>query len=128
MDGEANTGPGLRPLVPPPDGVADPVTLHRHGIELIAAANRLALAWLGEATAQHAAITRRALADMTTCARELAQAEGAEDQTQAMLAALTRAQDSGLDTARSIAGLMQRIQADTVALLRQGVPKDDLTG
>lgn len=121
-------GPGLRPLVPPSDPLADPVALHRHGVELIAAANRLALAWMREATAQHAAITRKALADMTVCAREIAQAEGAEDQTQAVLAALTRAQDSGLDTARNIAGLMQRIQADSVALLRQALPEIDPPG
>lgn len=125
MDGEASEGPGLRPLVPPPPVqlAADPVALHRHGVELIAAANRLAVTWLHEATAQHAALTRRALTEMTASARALAQAEGAEDQAKAMLDALSRAQDSGLETARAITGLMQRIQADTAALLSRALPE-----
>jgi hypothetical protein len=80
MDGEDADQPGLRPLVPPVGAAADPVALHRHGVELIAAANRLAVSWLREATAQHAALTRRALAEMTASAKELAEAEGAAEQ------------------------------------------------
>jgi len=123
MDGEAAKGPGLLPLVPPPaGGAADPVALHRHGVELIAAANRLALAWMQEATSQHAALTRRALAEMTASARALAQAEDAAEQARAVLDSMARAQESGLATARAISGLMQRIQDDAVSLLGQALP------
>lgn len=124
MDGEASEGPGLRPLVPPPpiQLAADPVALHRHGVELIAAANRLAVAWLREATAQHAAMTRRALTEMTASAKALAQAEDASDQARVMLDALYRAQESGVATARTITGLMQRIQEDTADLLTRALP------
>jgi len=109
--------------VPPPVQLAaDPVALHRHGMELIAAANRLAVAWLRDATAQHAALTRRALTEMTASARALAQAEDAADQARAMLDALNRAQESGLETARTITGLMQRIQSDTAELLGRALP------
>lgn len=120
MDGEASKG--LRPLVPPA-GAADPAALHRHGLELITAANRLALAWLLEATEQHSALTRRALADMTANARQLAAVEGAGDQGKLMLDALARAQESGVETARAITGLMQRIQEDSAALVSRAVPK-----
>jgi hypothetical protein len=120
MDGE--TTKGLHPLVPP--AAPDPVALHRHGLELITAANHLALSWLREATAQHAAFTRRALADMTANARQLAAAEDAADQARLVLDALARAQESGVETARAITGLMQRIQEDSTALVSQAVPKD----
>lgn len=120
MDGEAPKG--LQPLVPPASA-ADPAALHRHGLELITAANRLAFAWLREATEQHAAFTRRALADMTANARQLAAAEDAGDQAQLMLDALARAQESGVETARAITGLMQRIQEDSADLVNRAVPK-----
>lgn len=122
MDGGARNGPGLQPLVPPSQA-ADPVALHQDGVDLIAAANLLALSWLREATAQHAAVTRRALAGMTTAAQSLPAAEDAADQARIILAALARAQESGLGAARAISGLMQRIQAGSVALLGQALPK-----
>lgn len=122
MDGGARNGPGLQPLVPPPQA-ADPVALHQHGVDLIAAANLLALSWLREATAQHAAVTRGALAGMTTAAQSLPAAEDAAGQARIILAALARAQESGLGTARAINGLMQRVQVDSVALLGQALPK-----
>jgi hypothetical protein len=114
---------GLQPLVPPASA-ADPAALHRHGLELITAANRLALAWLREASAQHTAFTRRVLADVTANARQLAAAEDAGDQAKLMLDALSRAQESGVQTAQAITGLMQRIQEDSVALVRSAVPKE----
>lgn len=120
MDGEALKR--FRPLVPP-DGAADPAALHRHGLELITAANRLALAWLREATEQHSAFTRRALADMTANARQLAEAADAGDQAKLVLDALARAQESGVETARAITGLMQRIQEDSADLVSRAVPK-----
>ena len=94
MDGEARNGPGLQPLVPPPQA-ADPVALHQHGVDLIAAANLLALSWLREATAQHAAVTRRALAGMTTAAQSLPAAKDAADQARIILAALAGGAGAG---------------------------------
>jgi methyl-accepting chemotaxis protein len=122
MDGDAGDRPGFQPLVPPLRDAVDPVALHRHGVELIAASNRLALTWLAEATAQQVAITRRALADMTAMARGLAGADGAAEQARAMLEALARAQQSGLETTQAITGLMQRIQEDSTAILGRALP------
>lgn len=126
MDGEAD-GHGFVPLVPPPPlgSGADPVGLHRHGLELLAAANRLAVAWMREAAAQHAAITRRALEEMTGAARRLSAAEDAPDQARVVLDSLSRAQAMSLDTAREITGLMQRMQGDALSLLGQALPPAD---
>jgi hypothetical protein len=128
MDGESKGAAGGRdggflPLVPPPRGAEagppDPMALHRHGVELLAAANRLAIAWMREAAAQHAAITGRMLDEVTETARRLASAERADDQVRAMLDGLAAARANGLATAQEIAGLMARIQGDALSLLRQ---------
>ncbi len=95
--------------------VADPVALHRHGLELPTAWNRLALAWLGEAQAQHAAMTRRALESMLATTRDLAEAEGGAAQARILLEALGRAQAAGLAPAEEITARMRRIQSDSLA-------------
>lgn len=107
--------PGLRPLVPPP--ATDWLELQRQGLDMVAAANRLALAWLGAAAAQHAAQTRRALEEMTDTARRLARAEAPPDMAREAVEALDRAGAIGLQTAREIAGLMTSLQEDTARLL-----------
>jgi hypothetical protein len=127
---EAEKGPGgFRPLVP--EVGVDPAALHRHGLEMLTAANRLALTWLREAAAQHAAMTRRALDEMLENARRLAAAEGGAEQTRAMIDALGRAQASGLATAQEITALMRRIQDDSMTLLDEtlsrGAARDDGT-
>ncbi len=121
MDGEASRTRRFEPLVPP---VPDPVGLHAHGLELLAAANRLAIAWMRQAVAQHAAFTTRTIEDMTEHARRMAAAEDASDQTSAVLDALARSRDLGLATAQEIAGLMARMQGDTLDLIAKAVPPE----
>ena len=121
MDGETKKGAAaFEPLVPPRPG--DPVALHLHGLELLAAANRLAVSWMRATAAQHASMTRRTLEEMTEAARRVGTAQDAPDQARAMLDGLSRAQAMGLDTAREIAGMMQRMQGEALALLDQAVP------
>src|SRR5690242_506531 len=74
MDGEGPVGTGYLPLVPPPrsEGPEDLLELQRRGIEMIMAANRLAVGWLQAAAQQHAEVTRRALEEMAETARRLA--------------------------------------------------------
>lgn len=108
---------GLRPLVPPPAG--DWLEMQRRGLEMVAAANRLALSWLGAAAAQHAAQTRRALEEMAETARRLAGAEAPPDAAREAVEALDRAGAMGLQTAREIAGLMTSLQEETARLLAE---------
>ena len=119
MDGEASSKFGFMPLVPPPPRPGDLLALQRRGIEMVSAANRLALTWLQAAAEQHAQVTRRTLDEMTDAARRMAVVEAPPDKTQAMLDMLDRAQSLGLQTAQEIATLMQRMQGDTIALLGQ---------
>jgi hypothetical protein len=56
---------------------------------------------------------------MTETARRLATVEAPPDKAQAALEAVDRAQSLGLETAKEITALMQRMQGDTVALLGQ---------
>lgn len=111
------------PLVP--ESGVDPLALHRHGLEMLTAANRLALTWLRETSAQHAAMTRRALDEMLQNARQLAAAEGGAEQAQAMMDALSRAQAMGLATAQEITALMRRIQDDSLTLLGEAMARGE---
>ncbi|SDB46494.1 phasin family protein [Belnapia rosea] len=110
---------GLQPLVPaePPDLVA----LQRHALEVMTAANRLALGWLQSAAAQQAAAAQRTLEQMTAAARRLAAAEAAPEQAAAMLAMLEQARRLGLETAEEIAALMERLQGESFDLLDRAV-------
>jgi len=122
MDGEMPGGKGgFTPLVPPPrmEGPAALMEMQQRGIEMVMAANRLALSWLQQAANHHADVTRRTLDEMTETARRLATVEAPPDKAQAALEAVDRAQSLGLETAKEITALMQRMQGDTVALLGQ---------
>lgn len=121
MDGEQPPGPGFLPLVPPPrgEGPEELLALQRRGIEMINAANRLAMTWLQAAMQQHAQVTHRMLDEMAENARRLAGASAPPETAQAVLEMLDWAQALGLQTAREIATLIQRVQGDTVALMGQ---------
>lgn len=121
MDGEGPVGTGFRALVPPPrgEGPEDLLAMQRRGIEMIAAANHLALGWLQAAAQQHAEVTQRTLEEMAETARRLAHASAPPEAAEAMLGMLDRAQALGLQTARELAALMQRMQGDTVSLMGQ---------
>lgn len=121
MDGEGPVGAGFRALVPPPrgEGPEDLLAMQRRGIEMIAAANHLAVGWLQAAAWQHAEVTRRTLDEMAEAARRLAGVSAPPDAAEAMLGMLDRAHALGLQTAQEIAVLMQRMQGDTVSLMDQ---------
>jgi hypothetical protein len=123
MGGAEKRAGMFRPLVPPAtlDPVAEALALHRHGLEMMTAANRLAFGWMRDAAAQHAAITRRTFEQMAETARRVAAADAPPDQAEAMLAMMERAQALGLETAQEIAGLMQRMQGEATALLGQAL-------
>ena len=130
MDGDQPRWMGFQPLVPPPrgNGPEDLLAMQRRGIEMVAAANQLAMTWLQAAAQQHVQMTRRTLEEMTENARQLAGVSAPPEAAQAVVAMLDRAQSMGLQTAQEIAGLMQRMQGDTVSLmgkvLRGGTPED----
>lgn len=111
-------GGGLHPLVPPPP--ADPFAAQRRGLEMMAAANRLAVGWMEATVAMHRSATQRALARMTETARTLA-AGTAPDQAEAMMAQLRAAQAEGLQTAEEIAGLIRRIQGEALTALERAL-------
>jgi Phasin protein len=119
MDGEWPGKSGFVPLVPPPrmEGPAALLEMQQRGIEMVMAANRLALSWLQQAAHHHADLTRRTLDEMADTARRMAITEAPPEKAQAALEAVDRAQALGLETAKEITALMQRMQGDTVALL-----------
>ena len=121
MKEERPRAPGLWPLVPPSrgNGPDDLLAMQRRGIEMVAAANRLAMTWLQAAAQQHAQITRRTLDEMTENARRLGGVSAPPETAQAMVEMLNRAQSLGLQTAQEIGALMQRMQGDTVQLMSQ---------
>lgn len=121
MSGEQPCGSGFWPLVPPPrsGGPDDLLAMQRRGIEMVAAANRLAMTWLQAAAEQHAQVTRRTLDEMTDNARRLADASAPPEAARAMMEMIDRAQSLGLQTAQEIGALMQRMQGDTVQLMGQ---------
>jgi hypothetical protein len=121
MTGEQPRGSGFWPLVPPPrgSGPEELLAMQRRGIEMVAAANRLAMTWLQAAAQQHAQVTRRTLDEMTENARRLAGVSAPPEAAQVMVAMLDRAQSLGLETAQEIGALMQRMQGDTVQLMGQ---------
>ncbi|TDH62766.1 hypothetical protein E2C06_10210 [Dankookia rubra] len=121
MSGEQPRGSGFRPLVPPArdGGPEDLLAMQRRGIEMVAAANRLAMTWMQAAANQHAQVTRRMLDEMTRNARHLASASAPPEAAEAMMAMLDRAQWLGLQTAQEIGALMQRMQGDTARLMSQ---------
>jgi hypothetical protein len=121
MDGEQPRASGFWPLVPPPRGTGpeELLAMQRRGIEMVAAANRLAMTWMQAAAQQHAQVTRRALDEMTATTRRLADASAPPETAQAMVEMLDRAQSLGLQTAQEIAALMHRMQGDTVQLMGQ---------
>ena len=106
----------LQPLVPPARD-ADPLQAQRQGLEMLAAANRLAFGWLDAAVAQHASVTRMALGRMTETARRLAAADAPADQARAMLDMLVAARADGLRTAEELAALATRMQDEALGLL-----------
>ena len=106
----------LQPLVPPARD-ADPLQAQRQGLEMLAAANRLAFGWLDAAVAQHASVTRMALGRMTETARRLAAADAPADQVRAMLDMLVAARADGLRTAEELAALATRMQDEALGLL-----------
>jgi hypothetical protein len=110
MDGEGPVGTGFLPLVPPArgEGPEDLLAMQRRGIEMIAAANQLAVGWLQAAAQQHAEVTRRTLEEMAETARRLSGASAPPETAAAVVDMLGRAQALGLGTVREIAGLMQR--------------------
>ncbi len=118
MDGEASRR-GYRPLVPPE--AQDLLAMHRHGMEMVTAANRLALGWMQQAAAQHAALTRRSFDQMTETARRAAAADAPPEQAQVMLDMLADARALSLQTAEEIAALMTRMQGEAVELLGQAM-------
>ena len=93
--------------------------MQRRGIEMVAAANRLAMTWMQAAAQQHAQATRRTLDEMTENARRLADVSAPPETAQAMVEMMGRAQSLGLQTAQEIAALMQRMQGDTAQLMGQ---------
>ncbi len=117
MQRKAPQGLGPEPLVPP--APRDPLALHRHGMEMFAAANRLAVEWMRATAEQHVKLTRRALDDMTATARHLATAETPPAQAEAMLALLARAGESGLQTAQELAQMTQRLHSDATDMLQR---------
>lgn len=121
MDGERPRASGFRALVPPPrgSGPEDLLALQRRGMEMVAAANHLAMTWMQAAAQQHAQATRRALDEMTENARRLAEVSAPPEAAQAMVAMLDRAQAMGLQTARELVALMQRMQGDTAQVIGQ---------
>lgn len=130
MDGEGPAGTVFLPLVPPPRGGGpdDLLAMQRRGIEMLAAANRLAVGWLQAAAQQHAEVTRRTLDEMAETARRLAAASGPPEAAEAVLDMLGRGQALGLQTAQEMAALVQRMQGDTVLLmgrLMRGGPSEE---
>ena len=116
MDGSARRS--FQPLVPePPDLMA----LQRHGLETMAAANRLALGWLQSAAEQQAAVSRRTFAEMTEAARRVAAAGAGPDQAEVMLAMLDQARRLGLETAEELARLMERVQGEALELMARAM-------
>jgi hypothetical protein len=113
--------PGFAPLVPPPrtDGPAALLEMQQRGIEMVMAANRLALTWLQQAANHHAQVTRRTLDEMAETARRMTTAEAPPEAAKAAIDMVDRAQALGLETAQDITVLMQRMQGDTVALMGQ---------
>ena len=108
-----------RPLVPPQ--APDLLAMHRHGLEMVTAANRLALGWMQQAAAQHAALTRRTFAQMTETARRVAAADAPPEQARAVVDMLADARALSLQTAEEIAALMTRMQGEAAALLDQAM-------
>jgi Phasin protein len=121
MNGERPRASGFWPLVPPPrgNGPEEFLAMQRRGIEMVAAANRLAMTWLQAAAQQHAQVTRRTLDEMAENARRLAGVSAPPETAQAMVEMIDRAQSLGLQTAQEIGALMQRMQGDTVQLMGQ---------
>ncbi|MFC7473553.1 phasin family protein [Dankookia sp. GCM10030260] len=107
--------------MPPPRGTGpeDLLALQRRGMEMVAAANHLAMTWMQAAAQQHAQATRRALDEMTENARRLAEVSAPPEAAQAMMAMLDRAQAMGLQTAQELVALMQRMQGDTAQVIGQ---------
>ncbi len=116
MEEEARRG--LRPLVPEPP---DLLSLQRHGIEVMAAANRLALGWLRSAAEQQAAACLRTYEALGEAARRVAAAGAGPAQAEAMLALLEQARRLGLETAEELAQLMERVQDEALALMDQAM-------
>jgi hypothetical protein len=108
----------LQPLLPPPRR-ADPLVAQQQGLEMLAAANRLAFGWLDAAVAQQAAVTRMALGQMTEAARRLAAAEAPAGQAQAMLDLMSEAGTEGVRTAQQLAALATRMQDESLGLLER---------
>lgn len=116
MDGSARRG--LQPLVSePPDLLA----LQRHGIEMMAAANRLALGWLRSAAEQQAAASQRSFEAMSEAVRRVAAAGAGPDQAGVMLALLDQARRLGLETAEELARLMERVQGEALELMERAM-------
>ena len=114
----------LQPLVPP-DRAADPLATQRQGLEMLAAANRLAFGWLDAALAQHATVTRVALGRMTETAHRLAAADLPAEHARAMLEMMDAARADGLRTAEELAALAMRMRDESLGLLNQVLKPGD---
>ena len=119
MDGETPGKRGFVPLVPPPraEGPAALLEMQQRGLDMVLAANRLALSWLQQAASHHAQVTRRTLDEMSETARRMATLEAPPEKAKAAIEAVDRAQSLGLETAQEITALMQRMQGETVELM-----------
>jgi hypothetical protein len=119
MDGDAPRDSAFTPLVPPPraDGPAALLEMQQRGLDMVLAANRLALSWLQQAASHHAQVTRRTLDQMNETAHRMARAEAPPEAAQVAAEMLDRARTLGVETAQEITALMQRMQGDSVALM-----------
>jgi len=126
MAEEGTRGRGFAPLVPPrSDGPLAALEMQQRAVEMVLAANRLAVSWLQQASQHHAEVTRRMLDEMTDTARRMSSLEPPPDKAMAAIEAVDRARSLGLQTAQEIATLMQRMQGDTAALLDHILKKED---
>jgi len=125
----AEEGPdrrGFVPLVPPrADGPMAALEMQQRAVDMVLAANRLAVSWLQQSSQHHAEVTRRMLDDMNETARRMASLEPPPEKAMAAIEALDRARALGMQTAQEITGLMQRMQGDTAALLDNLLKKSE---
>ena len=67
---------GFAPLVPPRvDGPMAALEMQQRAVDMVLAANRLAVSWLQQASQHHAEVTRRMLDEMNETTRRMASLE-----------------------------------------------------
>jgi aspartate/tyrosine/aromatic aminotransferase len=118
MPEEGTMSRGFAPLVPPrADGPMAALEMQQRAVDMVLAANRLAVSWLQQASQHHAEVTRRMLDEMTETTRRMASLEPPPEKAMAAIEAVDRARALGVQTAQEISALMQRMQGDTAELL-----------